>query len=90
MFKQIISYVLVAIVAGSIGYLVCQNTKVRHQQILLNAYDDYEEATECLLDDLELEYNWTHTINNPDYYSTSYYLDSLIREENKAYIASHM
>ena len=72
---------LVAIVASEAGFMVCQNTTVKQQSNLIEAYDAYNKHTEELLDTLNSEYDWVDAFDPYDYYESRTKLDSLIWEE---------
>ena len=63
--------------------MVCQNTTVKNQFNLIEAYDAYNKATEELLDTLETQYNWVDAIDSYDYYESRAKLDSLLWGESK-------
>ena len=67
-----------AIVAFVAGFMVCQNTIVRHQSDLIEAYDAYNKHTEELLDTLEKYDNWVDRFDPYEYYESKTKLDSLI------------
>ena len=67
-----------AIVAFVAGFMVCQNTTVRHQSDLIEAYDAYNKHTEELLDTLEKYDNWVDRFDPYEYYESKAKLDSLI------------
>lgn len=69
---------LVAIVTFVAGFIVCQNTKVKRQSIIINAYDSYYRHTEQFLDTLEKYDNWVDRFDPYDYYESSSKLDSLL------------
>lgn len=66
------------IVAFVAGFMVCQNTIVRHQSDLIEAYDAYNKHTEELLDTLEKYDNWVDRFDPYEYYESKAKLDSLI------------
>ena len=74
---------LVAMVASEAGFMVCQNTTVKQQSNLIEAYDDYNKATEELLDTLNNQYDWVDAFDPCDYYESRTKLDSLLWEESK-------
>lgn len=77
--KKIILLCLFAtIVAFVAGFMVCQNTIVRHQSDLIEAYDAYNKHTEELLDTLEKYDNWVDRFDPYEYYESKAKLDSLI------------
>ena len=67
-----------AIVAFVAGFMVCQNTIVRQQSDLIEAYDAYNKHTEELLDTLEKYDNWVDRFDPYEYYESKAKLDSLI------------
>ena len=67
-----------AIVAFVAGFMVCQNTTVRQQSDLIEAYDAYNKHTEELLDTLEKYDNWVDRFDPYKYYESKAKLDSLI------------
>lgn len=67
-----------AIVAFVAGFMVCQNTIVRQQSNLIEAYDAYNKHTEELLDTLEKYDNWVDRFDPYEYYESKAKLDSLI------------
>lgn len=67
-----------AIVAFVAGFMVCQNTTVKQQSNLIEAYDSYNKATEELLDTLNSEYDWVDAFDPQEYYESREKLDSLI------------
>lgn len=69
---------LVAMVAFVAGFMVCQNTTVKQQSKLIEAYDAYNKATEELLDTLNSEYDWVDAFDPQEYYESREKLDSLI------------
>ena len=69
---------LVAMVAFVAGFVVCQNTTVKQQSKLIEAYDAYNKATEELLDTLDSEYDWVDAFDPQEYYESREKLDSLI------------
>ena len=73
---------LVAIVAFCAGFMVCQNTTVKQQSNLIEAYDAYNKHTEELLDTLNSEYNWVDAFDPQEYYESRTKLDSLLWEAN--------
>lgn len=74
---------LVAMVASEAGFMVCQNTTVKQQSNLIEAYDAYNKATEELLDTLNNQYDWVDAFDPSDYYESRTKLDSLLWEESK-------
>lgn len=66
------------IVAFVAGFMVCQNTIVRQQSNLIEAYDAYNKHTEELLDTLEKYDNWVDRFDPYKYYESKAKLDSLI------------
>ena len=74
---------LVAIVASEAGFMVCQNTTVKQQSNLIEAYDAYNKHTEELLDTLNSEYDWVDAFDPQEYYESREKLDSLIWKINK-------
>lgn len=66
------------IVAFVAGFMVCQNTIVRQQSDLIEAYDAYNKHTEELLDTLEKYDNWVDRFDPYEYYESKAKLDSLI------------
>ena len=73
---------LVAMVASEAGFMVCQNTTVKQQSNLIEAYDAYNKATEELLDTLNNQYDWVDAFDPCDYYESRTKLDSLFQEAN--------
>lgn len=71
-----------AIVAFVAGFMVCQNTTVKQQSNLIEAYDAYNKYTEELLDTLNSEYDWVDAFDPQEYYESREKLDSLIWEAN--------
>ena len=69
---------LAAIVAFGAGFGVCQNTTVKQQSKLIEAYDAYNKHTEELLDTLDSEYDWVDAFDPQEYYESREKLDSLI------------
>ena len=69
---------LAAIVASEAGFMVCQNTTVKQQSKLIEAYDAYNKHTEQLLDTLDSEYDWVDAFDPQEYYESKEKLDSLI------------
>ena len=69
---------LVAIASFVAGFMVCQNTTVKQQSNLIEAYDAYNKHTEELLDTLEKYDNWVDRFDPYDYYESRAKLDSLI------------
>lgn len=69
---------LAAIVAFRAGFMVCQNTTVKQQSKLIEAYDAYNKHTEELLDTLDSEYDWVDAFDPQEYYESKEKLDSLI------------
>ena len=69
---------LVAMVASEAGFMVCQNTTVKQQSNLIEAYDAYNKHTEELLDTLNSEYDWVDAFDPQEYYESREKLDSLI------------
>ena len=67
-----------AIVAFVAGFMVCQNTTVRQQSDLIEAYDAYNKHTEELLDTLEKYDNWVDRFGPYEYYESKAKLDSVI------------
>lgn len=63
------------------GFVVCQNTIVKKQSIIINAYDSYYRHTEQFLDTLEKYNNWVDRFNPYNYYESSSKLDSLLYNE---------
>ena len=76
--KTILLCSFAAIVAFCAGFLVCQNTTVRENNKLIDAYDAYNKHTEELLDTLEKYDNWVDRFDPYDYYESRAKLDSLI------------
>ena len=74
---------LVAMVASEAGFMVCQNTTVKQQSNLIEAYDAYNKHTEELLDTLDSEYDWVDAFDPQKYYESREKLDSLIWKTNK-------
>ena len=81
--KTILLCLLAAMVASEAGFMVCQNTTVKQQSNLIEAYDAYNKHTEELLDTLNSEYNWVDAFDPYDYYESREKLDSLIWKTNK-------
>ena len=73
---------LAAIVAFCAGFLVCQNTTVRENNELIDAYNAYNKHTEELLDTLDAQYDWVDAFDPYDYYESRAKLDSLFQEAN--------
>ena len=73
---------LVAMVASEAGFMVCQNTTVKQQSKLIEAYDAYNKHTEELLDTLDSEYDWVDAFDPQEYYESRTKLDSLLWEAN--------
>ena len=71
---------LVAMVASEAGFMVCQNTTVKQQSKLIEAYDAYNKHTEELLDTLNSEYDWVDAFDPCDYYDSRAKLDSLLEK----------
>ena len=69
---------LAAIVAFVAGFMVCQNTTVRYQSNLIEAYDAYNKHTEELLNTLEKYDNWVDRFDPYEYYESKAKLDSVI------------
>lgn len=67
-----------AIVAFVAGFMVCQNTTVKQQSNLIEAYDAYNKHTEELLDTLDSEYDWVDAFDPYSYYESKAKLDSLL------------
>lgn len=80
--KTILLCLLAAMVASEAGFMVCQNTTVKQQSKLIEAYDAYYKHTEELLDTLNSQYNWVDAFDPYDYYESRTKLDSLIWEAN--------
>ena len=80
--KTILLCSLAAIVAFCAGFLVCQNTTVRENNELIDAYDTYNKYTEELLDTLDAQYDWVDAFGPYDYYESRAKLDSLLQEAN--------
>lgn len=76
--KTICLCLLVAIASFTAGFMVCQNTTVKQQSNLIEAYDAYNKHTEELLDTLNSEYDWVDAFDPYDYYESREKLDSLI------------
>ena len=76
--KTICLCFLAAIVAFEAGFMVCQNTTVKEQSNLIEAYDAYNKSTEELLDTLEKYDNWVDRFDPYDYYESRAKLDSLL------------
>lgn len=66
------------IVAFVAGFMVCQNTTVKQQSNLIEAYDAYNKYTEELLDTLDSEYDWVDAFDPQEYYESKEKLNSLI------------
>ena len=69
------------VVASEAGFMVCQNTTVKQQSKLIEAYDAYNKHTEELLDTLDSEYDWVDAFDPQEYYESRTKLDSLLWEE---------
>lgn len=67
-----------AIVAFVVGFMVCQNTTVKQQSNLIEAYNAYNKATEELLDTLDKQYDWVDAFDPQEYYDSRTKLDSLL------------
>lgn len=80
--KTILLCSFAAIVAFAAGFMVCQNTTVKQQSNLIEAYDAYNKATEELLDTLDNQYDWVDAIDSYDYYESRAKLDTLLWEAN--------
>lgn len=80
--KSLVLCTLAAIVAFCAGFLVCQNTIVRENNELIDAYDAYNKHTEELLDTLDAQYDWADAFDPYDYYESRAKLDSLFQEAN--------
>lgn len=80
--KTFLLCLLVAMVASKAGFMVCQNTTVKQQSNLIEAYDAYNKHTEELLDTLNSEYDWVDAFDPQEYYESREKLDSLIWEAN--------
>ena len=76
--KTILLCTFAAIVAFVAGFMVCQNTIVRQQSDLIEAYDAYNKHAEELLDTLEKYDNWVDRFDPYEYYESKAKLDSLI------------
>lgn len=76
--KTFLLCLLAAMVASEAGFMVCQNTTVKQQSNLIEAYDAYNKATEELLDTLDSEYDWVDAFDPQEYYESREKLDSLI------------
>mgnify|MGYP003604156157 CR=1 FL=1 len=77
--KTFLLCLLVAmVVASEAGFMVCQNTTVKQQSKLIEAYDAYNKHTEELLDTLDSEYDWVDAFDPQEYYESREKLDSLI------------
>lgn len=79
--KSLVLCTLAAIVAFCAGFMVCQNTTVKQQSNLIEAYDAYNKHTEELLDTLEKYDNWVDRFDPYDYYESRAKLDSLLYDE---------
>ena len=66
------------VVASEAGFMVCQNTTVKQQSKLIEAYESYNKHTEELLDTLDSEYDWVDAFDPQEYYESREKLDSLI------------
>ena len=64
--KTICLCLLVAIASFTAGFMVCQNTTVKQQSNLIEAYDAYNKHTEELLDILNSQCNWVEDMNVKD------------------------
>lgn len=80
--KTFLLCLLVAMVASEAGFMVCQNTTVKQQSKLIEAYDAYNKHTEELLDTLDSEYDWVDAFDPQEYYESREKLDSLIGINN--------
>ena len=80
--KSLVVCTFAAIVAFCAGFMVCQNTTVKQQSNLIEAYDAYNKHTEELLDTLNSEYDWVDAFDPCDYYESRTKLDSLFQEAN--------
>ena len=60
------------------GFMVCQNTTVKYQSNLIEAYDVYNKTTEELLDTLDAHYDCVDAFDPYDYYESRAKLDSLL------------
>lgn len=65
---------LIAIVAFIAGLKIGHPNDLQ----LIQAYDEYNKATEELLDSLDREYNWADAFDPYDYYESRAKLDSLL------------
>lgn len=81
--KSLVLCTFAAIVAFCAGFMVCQNTTVKQQSNLIEAYDAYNKHTEELLDTLNSEYDWVDAFDPQEYYESREKLDSLIWKTNK-------
>lgn len=79
--KSLVLCTLAAIVAFCAGFMVCQNTTVKQQSNLIEAYNAYNKHTEELLDTLEKYDNWVDRFDPYDYYESRAKLDSLLYDE---------
>lgn len=79
--KSLVLCTLAAIVAFCVGFLVCQNTTVRKNNELIDAYDAYNKHTEELLDTLDAQYDWVDAFDPYDYYESRAKLDSILRKK---------
>ena len=79
--KSLVLCTFAAIVAFCAGFLVCQNTTVRKNNKLIDAYDAYNKHTEELLDTLDAQYDWVDAFDPYDYYESRAKLDSILWEE---------
>lgn len=80
--KSLVLCTFAAIVAFCAGFMVCQNTTVKQQSNLIEAYDAYNKHTEELLDTLNSEYDWVDAFDPQEYYESRTKLDSLLWEAN--------
>lgn len=76
--KILFPCLLATIVAFVAGFMVCQNTTVKYQSNLIEAYDVYNKTTEELLDTLDAHYDWVDAFDPYDYYESRAKLDSLL------------
>lgn len=81
--KSLVLCTFAAIVAFCAGFMVCQNTTVKQQSNLIEAYDAYNKHTEELLDTLNSEYDWVDAFDPQEYYESREKLDLLIWKTNK-------
>ena len=70
--------IILGMIAGFVaGHSVATSELVKY----LEAYDDYNKATEELLDTLDNQYDWVDAFDPYDYYDSRAKLDSLLYKE---------